>query len=399
MLETTRLFALEQLAQSGETESATRKHAEAIGALLAALDTPSRRWSDARDRFAASAELDNVRAALEWAQQLPRLDATALNLAAACPSAFYGAHSSGEGFRRLLSVAPRVDPGLPVDVRARFWLSLARLGTRMARAESFEAAMKAAGLFLELSDDQQRYTALTCAIAISARCDTGADVEALIADALRLERDDWPPVLLSRLQWGRHRWLLRQDRPDQAIAYALRQVELAVKAGDPDARGVEGANVAYCELAMGRAKAAERRVRSVLDATRGSDVGMGHALDNLAMALACQGKFDEALAIARRAFADLKPSGDEFMLLDGLAMIAAEQGRLHDAALIAGHADANLAERRFLRVPLSKKWRVRTEQLLAALPSSEVAQLQLFGAAMPTQRAFEHAFGDARPDA
>ena len=29
----------------------------------------------------------------------------------------------------------------------------------------------------------------------------------------------------------------------------------------------------------------------------GSDVGKGHALDNLAMAIACQGRFDEALAL------------------------------------------------------------------------------------------------------
>ena len=400
MLETTRLFALEQLALAEETAMAMRKHAEAVTTLLSALDAPQKRWRTlAADWAAAAVELDNTRAALEWAQRLPQLDVTSLDLASASLYAFTFADATGEAFRRLLAWAPRVGPELPADARARFWLALARLGIFMARLESFDAARRAAELFAGLGDDQRRYTALGCATAISARCDTGADGDAFIAEAASLERDDWPPRLLASFQWARHRWLLRQGRPEQALPHALRQVELTVASGAlRGSHNLDGSNVAYCELAMGNAVAAEDRGRRALaEGSGGSDIGFGDALETLAMALAAQGRFDEALAVARRSYGVLKALGIEFMLLDNLALIAAEQGRLHDAALTAGHADAEMQKRKFLRWPLSEQSRQRAEQLLEALPKSEADALKLRGAALAPERAFAHALGDVPP--
>ena len=404
MLETTRLFALEQLALVEETAMAMRKHAEAVTTLLSALDAPQKHWRTlAADWAAAAAELDNTRAALEWAQRLPQLDVTSLDLASASIYAYIFADATGEAFRRLLALAPRVGPGLPADARAGFWLALARLGIFMARMESFDAARRAAELFAGLGDDQRRYTALVCATAISAHCDTGADVDvdAFIAEAASLERDDWPPRLLASFQWARHRWLLRQGRPEQALPHALRQIELTVASGVlRGSHNLDGSNVAYCELAMGNAVAAEDRGRRALaEGSGGSDIGFGYALETLAMALAAQGRFDEALAVARRSYGVLKALGIEFMLLDNLALIAAEQGRLHDAALTAGHADAEMRKRKFLRWPLSEQLRQRAEQLLEALPKSEADALKLHGAALAPERAFAHALGDVPPDA
>ena len=44
LLETTRAYALERLAEAGETERMLRRHAEAVLALLAAYEMDDRRW-------------------------------------------------------------------------------------------------------------------------------------------------------------------------------------------------------------------------------------------------------------------------------------------------------------------------------------------------------------------
>src|SRR5205823_2979784 len=68
LLETTRVYALERLAEAGETERVLRRHAEAILALLEAYEKDDRRWrKTSSDNVALAAELDNLRAALAWA--------------------------------------------------------------------------------------------------------------------------------------------------------------------------------------------------------------------------------------------------------------------------------------------------------------------------------------------
>ena len=67
MLETTRAYALERLAEAGETERTLRRHAEAVLALLEPFATDDWQWRATGVYVpAARVELDNLRAALEW---------------------------------------------------------------------------------------------------------------------------------------------------------------------------------------------------------------------------------------------------------------------------------------------------------------------------------------------
>ena len=394
LLETTRMYALEQLAAAGETERATRKHAVAIKTLLAAFDSPAKRWrTTPADWAAAAVELDNTRVALEWAERQDEDGVLRLELAAVAGMAFWWADAFGEGFRRLLAMARHVDPGLPVETRAGFLLMLARIGTQMAHTESFDAALQAAELLATLGEDARRYVALTSAIAIAARADTGADVEGLIAQAEALE-PPWSPRPRGNFEWARHRWLLREGRPQEALVHAWRQVELTLESGaEGVAELIKGSNVAYCELALGHADVALALARGAMATTAGSDLGCGHVLDTLMMSLAVQGEFDEALRIAHRAYADFRVSGDEFMLLDGLAWVAAALGRLRDAVIVMAHSDQELAARRFLRWPLSREWRRRTEALLADVSPAQLERWRHEGAQTPSSAVFEHGLG------
>ena len=132
-----------------------------------------------------------------------------------------------------------------------------------------------------------------------------------------------------------------KEQPGHALDHALQQVDLTRASGAVRASElINGMNVAYCELAMGRVDVAEQHARRALAASGDSDQGVGHALDTLMMCLAVQGKLDEAIAAGRRAYADLDAAGDEFMMPRRPG--AAQQGRFRDATITAVRSDVEV---------------------------------------------------------
>jgi predicted ATPase/DNA-binding winged helix-turn-helix (wHTH) protein len=67
LLETIRAYALEKLTQNGEHPGAARRHAEHVLDLVSPVAAGSRAWLSRDDVARCSLELDNVRAALDWA--------------------------------------------------------------------------------------------------------------------------------------------------------------------------------------------------------------------------------------------------------------------------------------------------------------------------------------------
>ncbi|MGE4079602.1 MAG: winged helix-turn-helix domain-containing protein, partial [Reyranella sp.] len=67
LLETIRAYALEKLTQYGEHQSAARQHAEYFQALISRVAAGSQVWLSRDDVARCGSEIDNVRAALDWA--------------------------------------------------------------------------------------------------------------------------------------------------------------------------------------------------------------------------------------------------------------------------------------------------------------------------------------------
>jgi predicted ATPase/DNA-binding winged helix-turn-helix (wHTH) protein len=67
LLETIRAYALEELARNGEHPGAARRHAEYLRDLVSPVAAGSRAWLSRDDVSRCGRELDNVRAALDWA--------------------------------------------------------------------------------------------------------------------------------------------------------------------------------------------------------------------------------------------------------------------------------------------------------------------------------------------
>src|SRR5690606_20379519 len=91
-----------------------------------------------------AAEVDNVRAALEWAAGPDGDRALGLTLAAEPSFVWLANASQAEGLRRVRAFEPDVTAATPAAQAARFWLTFANMGVFSADGDCFAAAARAA---------------------------------------------------------------------------------------------------------------------------------------------------------------------------------------------------------------------------------------------------------------
>ena len=110
LLETTRAYALERLAEAGETAATLRLHAEALLERLRALEDDLVRGRRRSVHEDAGPELDNLRAALAWTTSADDGAELAIGLAGHSLRVWHATHQLHEGLERCLgdsSAAPR----------------------------------------------------------------------------------------------------------------------------------------------------------------------------------------------------------------------------------------------------------------------------------------------------
>jgi len=397
LLETTRAYALERLAEAGETQRLLRRHAEALLALLGAYEGDDRRWwITPADGAALAAELDNLRAALGWVATSAEGGDLVVPLAGVSVHVWSAINHPAEGIERLLALRQEVHEGVPTRDAARYWLALATLGVQSHEPrESFDAALRAADLYRSLGDDSRCHDALVC---VAVQGTSTPDRERAIAEASRLERADWPARQRAWLLYAQI-WLhARLGRYEEALACAQQQAAIHREVGNPVGEHVAIANAASMELLLGRPEAALEHVRAAiarLDAL-GFGAYAGYHQWIVMIALLLLDRLDEALDAGRKARTLLLHEGDEYRLLAALALLAALQGRIGDAARIIGHDDANLARTGGAVRPVAALLRARLDPLLdAGLDPTELARLRMEGAALRGEQVFQLGF-DAR---
>ena len=398
LLETTRAYTLERLAEAGETEHLLRRHAEAMLTLLATYDADDRRWQfTPADTVALAAELGNLRGALTWVVTTATGTDLVVPLAGMSFVIWSAASHLAEGFQRCLALRANVHDGITERDAARYWLTVAQVGAYGMRRESYDAALRAASLYRALGDDSRRYDALLSVAVQGVRFASPKEMEKAITAATALERATWPARQRAKLQMARFRWLFRVGRTEEALACAQRQVALNREGGDPAAGLSAMANVTGAEIQLGRLEAALQHARAAITELDmlNQDASGGHLYLNVMIALIHLGRTDEAISAGRSAHRVLLQDGDEHRLLVPLAMIAALQGRLADAARVIGFDDAVHASSGSAVTRLIAQLRALVDPLLAAaLPAPELAGLLAEGAAMRDDQVFKLGFGD-----
>ncbi len=343
--ETTRLYGREKLAAAGERAVVADRHLRYLRDRVAAA--AQRRDVTGRDVELDAilvAELDDIRAALDWARAggdvrcggelMALLDFRWLLL---------GHHR--EGLQRLETFAAALSGGDP-GVLARLWAAVSRLANFSGPvALPLEAATQA----VTLARDSGDATILGRALHIHARnlLFAGRIDE---AEAGLAEIENGPPpcmaVRLDILNLRGHLGLRRGDLDAAAAAFEqFRQLHQALGNTHMECQAVMV--LADTEHGRGNTDRAIALVREALPAVRAgsSRVSLTILLANFAGYLAAAGDLAEAADIAREVIAGSDPSDADFAVVvansvEHLALAIALGGDHARAARLAGYADA-----------------------------------------------------------
>lgn len=340
LLETARAFALERLADAGETTATQHHHATAMTALFEAADAaypgaPVLPWLRS-----LQPELDNLRAAVDWALGGDGDELLAIRLCAAS-GGFWGMTGlHAEAAPPLQRLAPRVDERVPPATRALFWLTVANRSAdaNFSVAETYDAAERAVAIAREAGLPMLQYRALSRRLPLALRVGAPADAAATAAEMRALEGPDWTPAqrrprltaegfgLFERGDWAR---LAELDRRELAV---LRE------AGDLYRAWFAAHRLALALTALGEAAEAVRLMQAAVDEIRAEGM-MRHCWQQVALLAMTRIEVgDAAPAQVHEAVRVMQGAGAPGWMACHLAEWLTQRRRWPDAARLLGWA-------------------------------------------------------------
>ncbi|MBH2016671.1 MAG: helix-turn-helix transcriptional regulator [Burkholderiales bacterium] len=338
LLDSMRDYAELKLADSGEQARLQRHHAHAVAALMEAAYQAYWQEPDAAWLARFGCDIDNVRAALDWAGlHDPEL---AVALMGACGPLFLLLGLAPEGRRRghaLLSVADAMGPQ---PAARRYWLEFSRLHWGVDNASMCAWAQRAGAAFREAGDARGLYLAMRC-MAGSGMLSPD-EARGLLRDMAALEQADWPARLLTQRLLAEVSVL----RALEHMADARRVCQtLLVRAQSAGLDGVMSAGLsdlaAIC-LALGDTDAALRVSQQILARARNRrDNFVVHALAIVACVAFVRSDLPQARATLSDFVAACRIRSWEWLGLYAglLALLAALEGRHEAAARLLGYTD------------------------------------------------------------
>ena len=336
MLESTREYALEQLAAAGETDEWLARHAEVTWhALEAAI---RQRRTDV-----VLAEMSNVRSAFQWARTSAQHNVTAIAMAT-LPSMVIAVRGAvQEARQRLLDVEPLISDEIPKPLVAQYWQWYGRigLGGRLPSSRCAEAFRRAERMFEELGRDRHVHA---CRRHLAeALLDAGDLLGAAHAleRAKAMEDDAWPLVDSMRRLRVEGLWLAKAGRTEEALRCSYQALEKAQEAGIDRYQLVLLDDIARIHLEAGHAHEASERYRTLVERARGSQAGLtlSNALAGLIAALTTEAQLEEAELVACSALPVLAGSAILIARADILAWLMARLGHFEVAARLIGASD------------------------------------------------------------
>ena len=382
LLETARAFGREKLHEAGETEAASRSHAHATRAVF------ERSWDEEHvlsrqarlQRYLP--DLDNGRAALDWSAGAGSEPGLHVALAGAMAWIWVRAGFRAEGIRRLRAAMALVDPATPPALEARLLAAWPAVAYPEVGPLEIASGQRAVDLYRSLGNAQRQFSAL-CELVRSLRA-APEQADQAMREAEQLFDPGWPPALRAPLLTARSNTMGRQGRHEQCLALHQELHRLAVSLGDQRLVMVALINQEQSAAALGRWQDAAERGRELLahlsqerSLRSGTEVVV---LANLCMSLTEVGAVDEALAMARRAYALNDQAGNALWLLDPLGRLAFKRGAVEDAARVLGRADMRYATAHQRRPFVESTIRAKLlGDLQEVLPGPELARLMRDG--------------------
>lgn len=353
LLESTRLYAREKLAAAGESDASSSRHLHYLRDRFSAIRERHETTARIGEMTAALAtELEDVRAALDWALRSPE-GRTGAELMFAI-GAMWGtvglyAEALGriEGFLAALS-------GTDPRTLARLWIGISGLASNSAHtARAFEAAEKAIRYARECGDPAALADALRAYAWNAARLRKFEEAEKALREAEAIPA----PSARFRLVLLDARAIVssqRGDLPAAAAAYAdLRDAYRAL--GNSLMERATAANLAELEHARGQTRRSIEIVRELLPGFRddGDQTSYVQALSNLAGYLAAVDDLPAARAAAQESIRELAPREPDSAFVAGaiehVALTLALGNDSERAAKLAAYVDAAYGKLGFQR--------------------------------------------------
>ena len=364
LLETARLYALDRLQFRQELELARSRVA---ATLLQLLDRAYEEYWSADEAVWLNQyvpELDNVRAALEWAMREDRALGVAL-FGSAWPL-FVETDLHAEGRAQYAKAVALLTDTLPRARIGRFWEAIAAYdSTRQCDRARFAAEL-AAEMHAATGDARARYHSLM-QLALNWR-DSGARAASAFETARSLEEPSWPARLLAHGASTEATLMMGDGRFEDARIAWRRALSAALTTSDRQALAAT-VSVVELDIACGAIASALQLARPLALSLRhsGRRETRFELLVMLFSALLLAGEIDEARATGAELY-ELAVRLDPIKLdvaLDAMTLLACTDGRYDAAARIAVCADfAHESHGRARRGPAAEKMRSASDSAL-----------------------------------
>ena len=395
LLETIRLFAAEQLADTGGKEAAAAPKAHSAHYLTVAetaaphLTGPEQGiWYDRLE-----AEHANLRRAAENAAGQPDGTAQVLRFAIALWRYWAVRRRKEEAAGLLLPVLRRPDAAADSAAFAEALTVASYLTMDTDLATSVELAEQADNIASELGDDRLLATSREQLAWVYFRSGELERARPMGQDSVRRARqlDDDVALGMSLLAYG-----LAFDAAESGLPYA-EAIACTDRSGDLFIRVAILNDAGFRGLETGDLSAARAHLEAALRTANA--VGMLHLVtrENLAKVLRAEGDLDGA----RSAFQDLawnsRRVGDKRSLsgaMHGLACLSSDLGDWHRAAVLHGAAQGLLDEIGSRMAAFDARRRQESiDQITAALGDEQLEHAYKQGTALSLDRAIDLAFG------
>ncbi len=270
LLETTRAYALEKLAEAGETDAWIERHARGVCAFFEDLEEARRgeQGTLSHAAFAARAvpELANGRSALAWAcSEADQLD-LAVGLAGSVEPVLEALFLHVESAQLMMSLRQRMDASVALQRAGRFWTCLAMLGMtlRVPLDAALDAAARAEQFYRGARMNKRRFLVLTRKAEILTLAGEWRQAQALLPVLQELEAPGWAAWRVAMRMRAQGWMLLARGEFEAALAVHRNMHALMLQA-----EGAERESTCASFAGSGRL----RRCRSATLAARRRSVG------------------------------------------------------------------------------------------------------------------------------
>jgi len=398
LLENGRAWAIEKLAEAGEMEATLRRHAQAMLAVFERFDTQQWTVPNSKRMQRYLPDLDNLRAALDWASSAAGDAELQIALTGPASSIFRNVGQRVDALRRCEAAIVHIGPATPPKFEARLlraWLQLIypRIGAR-----EIAAGARAVELHRAQGDRPQLMAALAEYGAYLAVSGAHSQAKQAFDEADQMYEPAWPVALRLWAIRGRLWLLLRQGCVDEA--YALFENGLALTRATGDTYLIARVLVAAAQACfmVGRLEDAAAYGREAVELVRRERLGgrmARFALGQLCLVLTELGELDEALALARENLQSLARAYHIVDFLNAFALLALRRGRIAEAARALGRADVQYDLLREVRRPGEERARkILLANLRKELPAVELEKLLKLGADLSDDEAARQALAN-----